>query len=57
MDWTALAQQIPLVAAFIWFSVEMQKRYMESMDKRDARYIEAINKVTEALEELRDCVK
>ncbi len=35
MDWTALLAQAPIVAAFIWFSIEMQKRYTASLEKRD----------------------
>lgn len=27
--------QIPIVAAFIWYSLSMQDRYQKSMDKRD----------------------
>jgi hypothetical protein len=35
MDWTALLAQAPIVGAFIWFSIEMQKRYTASLEKRD----------------------
>lgn len=50
MDWTTLVAQIPFLAAFIWFSLESQKRYTESMDRRDTAYIAAINKVSERLD-------
>lgn len=50
MDWTALVAQIPFLAVFVWFSLESQKRYTESMDKRDKAYIEAINKVSDRLD-------
>lgn len=50
MDWTQIALQLPIVAAFVWYSLEMQKRFQESMDKRDSAYLEALNKVTEKLE-------
>jgi hypothetical protein len=50
MDWTQIALQLPIVAAFIWYSLEMQKRFQESMDKRDNAYLEALNKVTEKLD-------
>lgn len=50
MDWTQIVLQLPIVAAFIWYSLEMQKRFQESMDKRDSAYLEALNKVTEKLE-------
>lgn len=38
MDWTSLLVQAPIVGAFIWFSIEMQKRFAEALDKRDAAY-------------------
>jgi len=50
MDWTQIALQLPIVAAFIWYSLEMQKRFQESMDKRDNAYLDALNKVTEKLD-------
>ncbi len=50
MDWTQIALQLPIVAVFIWYSLEMQKRFQESMDKRDNAYLEALNKVTEKLD-------
>jgi hypothetical protein len=33
----SLLTQIPLVAAFIWYSLKLQERYQTSMDKRDAQ--------------------
>lgn len=56
MDWTTLAVQVPLVAAFIWFALEtqrryqssmdeMQKSYQGSMDRRDTAYLQAINQI------------
>ena len=38
MDWTTLAVQIPVVAAFIWFADKMQKSFTEALDRRDALY-------------------
>lgn len=38
MDWTSLVAQIPLVVAFVWFSLEMQKRFSEALDRRDVEF-------------------
>lgn len=46
MDWTQIVLQLPIVAAFIWYSLEMQKRFQESMDKRDQAYLDALDKIT-----------
>lgn len=56
-DWSILLQ-IPLVAAFIWYSIEMQKHYQEamntmqasnreSMEKRDEAYLNALNRIAD----------
>lgn len=37
-DWISVAVQIPLVAAFIWFSLESQKRFQTALDKRDEEF-------------------
>jgi len=50
MDWTQVALQLPIVAAFVWYSLELQKRYQESMIKRDQAYVEALSKITEKLD-------
>ncbi|NMC84303.1 MAG: hypothetical protein GYA58_03355 [Anaerolineaceae bacterium] len=50
MDWSSLITQIPALGAFIWFTLELQKRYQESMDKRDERYLEALDKISERIE-------
>lgn len=61
MDWSSLVTQIPVVAVFVWFTLEQQKRYQEtmdkretryqeSMDKRDARYLEVLDKISEKIE-------
>lgn len=50
MDWTSLVTQLPALAAFIWFSLEQQKRFQASMDKRDEAYLSAINKIAEKLD-------
>ncbi len=59
MDWTALVTQIPLVAAFIWYALEMQKRsaeqmeqFLSALDKRDTAYEERNNRVCESLEKV-----
>jgi len=62
-SWISLLIQVPLVGAFIWYSLEMNKRmaeaqrmYMEALDKRDAEYdkrnsalINAINTMSIAI--------
>ena len=48
--WLQILLQIPFVGAFVWFSLEMQKRYQTSMDKRDEAYLKAINAITDKLE-------
>ena len=61
--WINLLIQVPLVGAFIWYSLEMNKRgaeaqrmYMEALDKRDQEYdkrngalINAINSMSVAV--------
>lgn len=60
-DWSILLQ-IPLVAAFIWYSIQMQKSYQDnvtkiqdrnqaSMDKRDEAYLNTLGKISERLEQ------
>jgi hypothetical protein len=49
MNWTDLLVQAPIVVAFIWYSLELQKRYSLSMDKRDEAYLGALTKITDAL--------
>jgi hypothetical protein len=46
MDWTNLVVQVPIVAAFIWYSLEQQKRFAASMDKRDEAYLAALDKIS-----------
>jgi hypothetical protein len=36
-EFISLLIQIPIVAAFIWYSLKLQERYQASMDKRDAQ--------------------
>ena len=50
MDWPSLLIQIPLVGVFIWYSLELQKRYQSSMAERDTAYLGALNKITECID-------
>jgi hypothetical protein len=50
IDWTAIAAQVPVVAVFIWFSLEINKRNQISMDKRDAAYLAVLAEITNKLE-------
>jgi hypothetical protein len=61
-DWSLLFQ-IPLVGAFIWYSIAMQKQYQDSMQKRDEAYLNALNRIAEdvktntrAVDQMLDCV-
>lgn len=53
--------QIPLVAAFIWYALEMQsrhakaqsdiaQRFSESMERKDIAYLRAINNLSESFQ-------
>ena len=46
--WMSFAVQIPLVAAFMWFALELTKRFDEALARRDA----ALSDVAERLSEL-----
>jgi hypothetical protein len=50
MDWTALIGQIPLVAAFIWFSLEQQKRFDAALNKREDAFDKRNEKICTALD-------
>ena len=66
MDWTALVTQIPLVAAFIWYALEMQKRgqeqmqaFLETLEKQNQQYevrnralVEVIDKLALKISEM-----
>ena len=49
-EWVSLLVQVPLVAAFIWYSLEQQKRNQVSMDKRDEAYLRALVTITQKME-------
>lgn len=49
---TQIAIQLPLVAAFVWFSLELQKRFQEALDRRDDSFTKRNDKVCEALSSL-----
>lgn len=55
-DWPSFLLQLPVVAIFIWYSLQMQKnanemqtRYLDALDKRDAEYEKRNQAVVEAL--------
>ena len=60
MNWDSLIIQIPLVAAFIWYSLQAQDRYQSSMDKRDEAYLRALSRISDQVDkhdiEFRDAV-
>ncbi len=51
--WISLAVQVPLVAAFMWFALEMLKRFDEALARRD----EALTNVAERMGELNTTLK
>lgn len=58
-SWISLLIQIPLVAFFGWYSLEMNKRsaesqkiYMEALDKRDQEYEKRNNALITAINSL-----
>jgi hypothetical protein len=50
IDWTAIITQVPLVAVFIWYSLEMNKRYNDAQSKRDEAYIKAMSEIASCLQ-------
>jgi hypothetical protein len=50
MDWSNLLTQLPALGAFIWFTLEIQKRYIASMDKRDERYLAVLDKLSDKID-------
>jgi hypothetical protein len=55
-SWASLLIQVPLVGVFIWYSLESQKRYQTSMDKRDEAYLTALDKITDRMDTVEDIV-
>jgi hypothetical protein len=55
-SWASLLIQVPLVGVFIWYSLESQKRYQASMDKRDEAYLTALDKITDRMDTVEDIV-
>ncbi|CAK0770264.1 conserved hypothetical protein [Gammaproteobacteria bacterium] len=63
MDWTVLATNVPFIAVFVWFALELNKRqiaqseaFMAALDKRDNEYeqrnmalVTAITKLSEQI--------
>jgi len=50
MDWSSLIIELPLVAAFIWYSLELNTRYQKSMDKRDEAYLATLEKISQQID-------
>ena len=48
-SWVGIVAQVPLVAAFIWFSLEMQKRNEASLARRDEMYEKRNAAIVDAL--------
>ena len=52
LNWVNLLIQIPLVGAFIWYSLQNQKAFMEALDKRDQAFEKRNEAVIESIGEL-----
>ena len=50
IDWPSFLIQLPIVAAFVWYSLELQRRYSELMDKRDKGYLDALAKISNSID-------
>ena len=48
----SIAPQLSIVIIFIYYSLELQKRYQKSQELRDKEFITALNKLTSAIESL-----
>ena len=46
----SIAPQLSIVIIFIYYSLELQKRYQKSQELRDKEFITALNKLTSAIE-------
>jgi hypothetical protein len=44
-----LLTQIPLVAAFMWFALELQRRYAAEAASRSTEFVRAIDRQTDAM--------
>ena len=50
MDWITVLVQVPIVAAFIWFVLEMDKRQKSYMEKRENSWQEFLRVERQASE-------
>ena len=50
MDWLTILVQIPIVAAFIWFVLEMDKRQKAYMEKREKSWQDFLSTERQASE-------
>jgi hypothetical protein len=51
-NWINLLIQIPIVGVFIWYSLVIQKAFMEALDRRDQAFEKRNAAVIEAIQEL-----
>ena len=51
-EWVGVLIQVPLLAVFIWYSLELQKRFDMSLTKRDELYEKRNDALVKAIGEL-----
>ncbi len=49
-NWYQLLIQVPLVGAFIWFTLRLTKMNQEAQAKRDEAYLAALEKISSTLQ-------
>lgn len=49
-NWVQVLIQLPIVGVFIWYSLELQRRYQDSNDKRDEAYLKVLEKIADKLD-------
>jgi hypothetical protein len=62
-NWVSLLIQVPLVGVFIWYSLEMNKRmvqsqekFMDALDRRDAAFENRNNSVITAINHMNESI-
>lgn len=55
-SWVALLIQVPLVGVFIWYSLESNKRWQQTSEKSQERFMEALDKRDDEFEKRNNSV-
>ena len=56
LDWINLLVQIPLVGAFIWYSLVTQRAFMEALEKRDIAFEKRNEQLIDSISELNKAI-